>query len=115
MHRAMNSDDPSYEKIPDTRRLVAQYLLLYSLSGPNDFASIVDPTHRFSVIRAYAKTDGTQFGHDLFADLAAFIAGRFAGTPAKVHLGGGALGVQTALNEVIVREKILNVLQVAVI
>jgi len=115
MHRAMNGDDPSFQVIPPNRELVAQYLLLYSFSGPNDFASIVDPTHRFSVIRAYAKTDGAQFGHDLFADLNAFVVGRFAGTPAKVYLGGGSLGVQTALNEVIVWEKILNVLQVTVI
>jgi uncharacterized protein len=115
MHRAMHNDDPNYDVIPATRPLVAQYLFLYSLSGPNDFASLVDPTHRYSVIRSYAKTDDTQFGRDLFDDLSAFIAGRFVGVPATVHLGGGALGVQTALNEVIVREKIHNVLQVAAI
>jgi hypothetical protein len=115
MHRAMNNDDPSFYAIPDAKRLIAQYLFLYSLSGPNDFASIIDSSHRLSVIRAYAKTDDAEFGRDLFNDLGTYVARRFQGLPAKVHLAGGALGVQTAMNEVIVREKILNVLQVTVI
>ncbi|HXQ21924.1 MAG TPA: MMPL family transporter, partial [Candidatus Acidoferrales bacterium] len=115
MHRAMHDDDPAFYAVPETRRLVAQYLFLYSLSGPNDFVSMVDPAHRWSVIRAYAKTDDAQFGRDLFNDLSTFVARRFEGLPAHVHLAGGALGVQTAMNEVIVREKILNVMQVTAI
>jgi predicted RND superfamily exporter protein len=115
MHRAMNNDDPSDYAIPDDRRLIAQYLLLYSMSGPNDFASIIDASHRLSVIRAYAKTDDAEFGRDLFNDLGAYVERRFQGLPATVHLAGGALGVQTAMNEVIVREKILNVMQVTAI
>jgi hydrophobe/amphiphile efflux-3 (HAE3) family protein len=115
MHRAMNNDDAAYYAIPDTKRLIAQYLFLYSLSGPNDFTSIIDSSHRLSVIRAYAKTDDAGFGRQLFNDLGTYVARRFQGLPAEVHLAGGGLGVQTAMNEVIVREKILNVLQVTVI
>ena len=115
MHRAMNNDDAAYYAIPDTKRLIAQYLFLYSLSGPNDFTSIIDSSHRLSVIRAYAKTDDAEFGRELFNDLGAYVTQRFQGLPAEVHLAGGGLGVQTAMNEVIVREKIWNVVQVTVI
>ena len=33
MNRAMHGDDPAFETIPDNADLVAQYLLLYSMSG----------------------------------------------------------------------------------
>jgi hypothetical protein len=115
MHRAMNNDDAAYYAIPDTKPLIAQYLLLYSLSGPNDFTSIIDSSHRLSVIRAYAKTDDAEFGRELLNDLGAFVRQRFRGLPAEVHLAGGGLGVQTAMNEVIVHEKIVNVVQVTTI
>ena len=36
MNRAMHSDDPSWEILPGTREEVAQYLLLYSLSGDTE-------------------------------------------------------------------------------
>ncbi len=35
-NQAMHNDDPAYFKIPDTRELVAQYLLLYESSGPEE-------------------------------------------------------------------------------
>lgn len=34
MHRSMNGDDPAYYKIPDSRELTAQYILLYEMSVP---------------------------------------------------------------------------------
>jgi uncharacterized protein len=34
LNRKFNADDPAYDVIPDDRRLVAQYLLLYELSLP---------------------------------------------------------------------------------
>ena len=113
MHRVMASDQAAGTGIPDSKRLIAQYLLLYSMSGPNDFLSLVDPAHRYGLVRAYAKSDETDFAHQLFARLDTYIAGRFRGIPVQVRVGGGALGVQAALNEVVVHDKILNVVQVA--
>jgi hydrophobe/amphiphile efflux-3 (HAE3) family protein len=115
MHRAMNNDDERYYAIPDSKRLVAEYLLLYSLSGPDDFTSIVDSNYQVAVIRAYAKADDAEFGRELFGDLSAYATRRFQGLPAKVRLAGGGLGVQTAMNEVIVREKIWNIVQVTLV
>lgn len=44
LSRALNDKtDPGYDKIPDNRNAVAQYLELYSMSGdPDDFESLVD-------------------------------------------------------------------------
>lgn len=36
MNQAMHNDDPTFYTIPETRELVAQYLLLYELSGPEE-------------------------------------------------------------------------------
>lgn len=115
MHSAMNNDAPSFYAIPSTKALVAQYLFLYSLSGPNDFISIVDPSYRLTVVRAYAKADDAAFGHRLFDALNAYVAARFKEVPVTVHVAGGSLGTDIAMNESIVREKILNLIQVALI
>lgn len=46
MNRAIFANDPAQERIPDSREAVAQYLLLYSLSGDlEDFDDIVDPSY----------------------------------------------------------------------
>ena len=42
MHRAMNADDPAFEVIPDTRELIAQYLLLFTIAGGEGLDSLVD-------------------------------------------------------------------------
>ena len=43
MNRVMNEDRAEAEVIPDSKDLVAQYLLLYSISGdPGDFDDLVD-------------------------------------------------------------------------
>jgi predicted RND superfamily exporter protein len=95
-----------------TREMIAQYLLLYSMSGPNDLLSLVDPNHRVGVLRAFAKSDEAHVARDLIDRMKTFAAARFAGLPIDVRIAGGALGVQVALNEVVVHEKIANILQV---
>jgi predicted RND superfamily exporter protein len=44
LNKAMNKDDPAFETIPDDKKLIAQYLMLYELSLPagQDLSSIVD-------------------------------------------------------------------------
>jgi len=114
MHRAMSGDSHGGE-IPNNKQLIAQYLFLYSLSGPNDFNSVVDPAHRMGVLRAYVRSDEAVFGTELFRQLNAFATERFKNLRVQPRIAGGALAVQTALNEVIVREKLLNVAQIAVL
>jgi uncharacterized protein len=115
MHSAANGDAPGFYAIPPTKDLIAQYLFLYSMSGPDDFISLVDAGYRQTVVRAYAKVDRAEVSRALFRDLNAYAARRFRGLPVVVHIAGGSLGADVAMNESIVREKILNLVQVALI
>ena len=117
MDRVMGGDGtgvhPHGGAVPATRRLVAQYLLLYSMSGPDDLSGLVDAGYRKGAILAYTKSDETAFAERLFAETRAFVAERFRGLPVRVEVAGGSLGAQTALNDVVVREKVRNVVQVS--
>lgn len=114
MHRVMDPQSAERAAIPDRQPLIAQYLFLYTLSGqPDDLSNLVDPAYRDGVILAFNKSDASAFVHALVHDLKEFTARRFAGLPVTVGIAGGALGAQAAVNEVIVREKIRNLLQVA--
>jgi len=116
MHRALAPQAARAAAIPDREALIAQYLLLYSLSGqPDDLSSLVDPTYRDGIVLVFNKSDAAAFVHALVDDLRTFAAQRFHGLPVSVGVAGGALGAQAAVNEVIVREKIRNLVQVACI
>jgi len=113
MHQAMNNGDPAFYAIPDNPRLIAQYLLLYSAStGPDGLSAFVDSTYQRAVIRGLSKTDVADFARPFLDRLQRFAATRFDGLPVTVGIAGGALGVQIAMNDVVVREKIMNMLQV---
>jgi predicted RND superfamily exporter protein len=111
MHRAMHGDDPAHDRIPDDRNLIAQYLLLFSMSGePGDFDTYVDYGYRAASVWAFLKTDSTAYFDGLAGRLNAFLAGRF---PDGVTVSiGGSVAEQTAINEVMVRGKVLNVIQI---
>jgi predicted RND superfamily exporter protein/outer membrane lipoprotein-sorting protein len=111
MHRAMNNDDPAFDAIPDSAELIAQYLLLYSTSGdPGDFDSYVDTNYRNGLITVFVKTDSTAHSQDLIRRVREYAQAGF-GPEVEVEVGGGTAGT-VALTETIVREKILNILQI---
>jgi len=116
MHQAMNNGDPAAYVIPDSQRLIAQYLLLYGMSaGPEGLTAFVDAGYQRAVIRALSKTDDAAFSRHLITRLQRYATERFRGLPAQVRIAGGTLGVQTAMNDVVVHEKIVNMLQVSAI
>lgn len=116
IHQAMNGGRGEAYDVPDTRKLVEQYLFLYEMTaGPDGLTSFVDPDYRYAVVRALSKTDRAAFSRDLLARLDSFAAKRFENLPVRVEIAGGTLGVQTALNDEVVHEKIDNVIQVSAI
>jgi len=115
MDAVMRGGDGTGGDLPGSRRLAGQYLLLYAMSGPDDLSSVVDAAYRQGAILAYTKSDETAFAEQLFARTREFVAERFRGLPVRVGIAGGSLGAQAAVNAVVVREKIRNVLQVAAI
>jgi uncharacterized protein len=106
--------EPSSQPLPDNEPLVAQYLLLYSMNG-SEFRSMVDPEYRQAVVRAFVKRDDAEFGRSLLQRVDDYAFRRFQGLPASVRMAAGSLGIQTAMNESIVREKVINVIQVTAI
>lgn len=116
MNQAMNNGKPEFYTIPDNQRLIGQYLLLYSMAaGPDGLSAFVDANYRRAVIRALSKTDTAVFSRDLLHRLQRYAAERFRGLPVSVGIAGGTLGVQTAMNDVVVHEKIVNMVQVGII
>ena len=58
MNRVMHEDREEMEVIPDSRDLIAQYLLLYSFSGdPDDFDEVVDYDYQHANIAFYLRSD----------------------------------------------------------
>jgi predicted RND superfamily exporter protein len=116
MHQAIHDGDPAYYAIPDDPKAVGEYLFLYgAAAGPDGLSAFVDHANRNAVIRALSKTDSAAFSRDLLQRLQAFAGERFAGLPVRIGIAGGTLGVQTAMNDMVVHEKIVNMLQVGMI
>lgn len=114
MNQAMHADSISYYTVPDRRDLVAQYLFLYTLSGdPQDFDSFVDNDFRRATVWTFIKNDSTTSADQLAKRAQAVIDTSFP-PGVKVHIGG-SLPQLIALNDVIVKDKFRNMVQMAVV
>ncbi len=111
MNQSMNGDQASFYQVPESQDLVAQYLLLYSNSGePGDFDSYVDYTYQRGLITAFIRTDQSSIITKIANDAVEFSKKTFP-SDVKISVGGGALG-GVALNQIMIKEKILNILQI---
>ena len=112
MNQSMNGDDPAFFKIPDKQETIAEYLLLYSMSGePGDFDSYVDYDYRLANMVVFSHSDSTLEMRKLWDEVQAFAKKTF---PPNIQIGvGGSVAQSAAITEVIVKDKILNVVQIA--
>lgn len=111
MNQSMNADKKEFDQIPQSQELTAQYLLLYSNSGePGDFDSYVDYNYQNAVISIFVKTDSSAFLQEFSKKLMNYAA-TIKPAGVDVMIGGGSLG-GVALNEIMIREKVLNILQI---
>jgi len=70
MNRAFHADSAEYYKIPDTREEVAQYLLLYTLSGDaEDLDQFVDYDYEKAQIIARIVETGSAASYQLYLDI----------------------------------------------
>jgi predicted RND superfamily exporter protein len=112
MNQAMHGDDLAEHRIPPSRELVAQYLLLYSMSGsPTDLDSWMDGTQQSAVVPVFLHTDSTASVERIIRAVQAYAPTRL-GDKAALRIGGGTAQA-AALNEVIVEGKIRNIVQIA--
>jgi hypothetical protein len=110
MHWAMHDGSPP-ERLPSSRNLVSQYLLLYSMSGSvDDFDAFVDPSHRICAVRVFLKDDSTRSANALIERLQARLP-RSLPPGYRVEISG-SLASAHALNEVMVRGKLWNIAQI---
>lgn len=111
MNQAMNADKKDFYVVPSNRDLVAQYLLLYSNSGePQDFDSYVDYAYRKAHIQVLLKTDSTAELDEIVNQTLTFAKSVFP-PGVRVEIGGGNIQA-LALNEEMIRSKLLNILQI---
>jgi predicted RND superfamily exporter protein len=112
MNRSMNADDPAYYRIPENQNTIAEYLLIYSMSGePGDFDPYVDYDYRLANMVVLTKSDNTTDMLSLWSKIQGFVAESF---PSSVTVNvGGSLAQSAALAEVIVKDKLLNIAQIA--
>jgi predicted RND superfamily exporter protein len=114
MHRALHGGVASMAVVPDSAELVSQYLLLYSMSGgPEDLDSQIDPEHRSAAVRVFLHNDSTVYAEALIARVRDYVTKHFP--PALTVRYSGSLASNAALTEVMVRGKILNMIQIGVI
>jgi predicted RND superfamily exporter protein len=112
MSRVINNDDKAAD-IPDSPEGVAQFLLLYSMSGDeNDLARLVDADFKSAVITAYIRTDDFSMMKTMTESIQAEANKLFAGLPVKASVGGGVTNA-IALNERMVEGKTINLLQIS--
>ena len=98
MNKVMNADSEEFNTIPDTREAVAQYLLLYSISGdPDDFDEVVDYDYRQANMTVMLKDDHTAVVKSIAESLERYIAENFADEPVKATLTGYAYVTQVVI------------------
>ena len=112
MNQSMNGDDPAFFKIPDKQETIAEFLLLYSMSGePGDFDPYVDYDYKLANMVVFSHSDSTLEMQKLWKEVQAFVKKTF---PPNIKVNvGGSVAQSAAITEVIVKDKILNVVQIA--
>ena len=102
MNRVMNENRMEYYRIPETRELVAQYLLMYSMSGdPDDFDDVVDYEYRQANMRIRLNSDHSNVLKRVIADVRSSAAEIFEGLPVKIRLAGQVMTSYTFMDLII--------------
>jgi predicted RND superfamily exporter protein len=111
MNRVMNEDRPEAEVLPVHRDLVAQYLLLYSISGdPGDFDDLVDYDYRTAHMMILLRDSGTAAAREAVAHAHEVADRLFPADPGEptVKFSGPAM-VRANLESYIARSQIFTV------
>ncbi|RMD78930.1 MAG: hypothetical protein D6809_04805, partial [Gammaproteobacteria bacterium] len=91
MNKALHADDPAYDRLPDTRQEVAEYLYLFSVSGrPEQLDEVMDFDYRRALVTIAIQTDHTQALKAIIDDARRYIDRHFAGTGVEAHFAGSA-------------------------
>ena len=102
MNKVMNEDREDFNRVPESRELVAQYLLLYSISGdPDDFDDAVDYEYQKANVSIQMRSDAGEDIAEVFSYLEPHVKELFDGMPLKTTLTGRAKMTLLVVNNVI--------------
>ncbi|MEE8138516.1 MAG: MMPL family transporter [Thermoanaerobaculia bacterium] len=94
INRSFHEGDPAYEVLPDTRELVAQYLLLYEISGGAEVDEYVSSDYSRANLELRVKLKETSFYQQLVEDLDSYLQDRPLRASSVSLTGMGALWLQ---------------------
>jgi predicted RND superfamily exporter protein len=108
MNAVMRPGDPAADSVPESRDLVAQYLLLYSMSGdPDDFEEVVDYDYRMANLHARLASDNSALMGRAVREVDTYAARHLAPLGIATHVSGSAQ-LSWTLSNLIVRGQVLS-------
>lgn len=113
LHRAMNGDAAAFDVVPDDRALVAQYLFLYGMStDPEDLARLRTEDGSRALLQAALRSDETADALSALHAFEAYVERHPLPVGVSARTGGSGI-MALATNQSLMRGKIVNVLQIA--
>ena len=88
MNKAFHQEDPAYLRLPESRAMAAQYLLLYDGDEIDNF---IDPQRQWARVSARITEHSTRTVATYIADLRSFLDDLTAGTPYQARVTGKTL------------------------
>ena len=91
MNKTFHANDERYDVLPDSRKQIAEYLYLFSISGrPEQLDEVVDFDYRRANVTFMIKTDHTRALKRIIDSVNGFVKQNFQGLPVDVNLAGSA-------------------------
>lgn len=113
MNKELHSGDSEYYRIPDNSDEIAQYLLLYSMSGnPGDFSSLIDYDNQRTKVRIMLTSSEQDKHREIHEGMRAYAAQNCSHS--DVEFGGGAIFWLAQIDYIVIG-KIQNIISAILI
>ncbi len=113
LNLALHDGDQAFDRVPESRELVAQYLLLYSMSGDAaDFEKLVDFPYQHAQLMAKVTDSGTRAATLVLDYTRSYLQAHPNG---HIKLVGGFLDVMADMVHHIVRGQVISMLLAALL
>lgn len=93
LNQAFHGDDPSYYRLPEDDALIAQYLLMYELSGGDELEEFMTSDFSRAVVDLRVKMRGSREIEALFSDLQTFVDTRISTPSPQIHVEVSGVGL----------------------
>jgi predicted RND superfamily exporter protein len=88
MNKVMNEDNEAFNSIPDSREMIAQYLLLYEMSGdPDNLTAVIDYDYQHLNLNTQLKSDGSKIINEAI-DVVETYRSQFEEMGVKINFAG---------------------------